>query len=189
MSGLLVLDSPKLPPSPIPDTHTPRYLPLPHPSQLYKGKKNFLPAVTKRALSPPALPEVEAWLPCCSIPLNRSVLASGEVQFGWVASSPLVNCFLKSETSMQGTGLSVSLRKCKNILWSLCQVPPSPLQQHLLAVAGLPTGVEWVEELCFSPSACTQLFLAWPQNSTTPEFMWLSRVGRISQNALRNLRH
>lgn len=29
--------------------------------------------------------------------------------------------------------------------------PPSPLQQHLLAVAGLPTGVEWVGELCFFP--------------------------------------
>lgn len=75
----------------------------------------------------------------------------------WMGSSPLVNCFLKSETSVQGAGLSVSLRKCKNILWSLCQPPPppplSPLQHHRPAVAGLPTGVEWVGELC-SPPPC-----------------------------------
>jgi hypothetical protein len=74
----------------------------------------------------------------------------------WMGSSPLVNCFLKSETSVQGAGLSVSLRKCKNILWSLRQPPPppplSPLQHHRPAVAGLPTGVEWVGELCFPPT-------------------------------------
>lgn len=53
--------------------------------------------------------------------------------------------------SVQGAGLSVSLRKCKNTLWSLCQFPPC-LQQHLPAVAGLPTGVEGVGELCFAPT-------------------------------------
>lgn len=54
----------------------------------------------------------EAWSP-----LGKSSLDG--------AALPWSIVFLKSETSMQGAGLSVSLRKCKNILRSLCQVSPS----------------------------------------------------------------